>query len=112
MSKSQPRAKRPRKPAAPFVLDLKDRTRLASLLNDEVMQKALANAAALKPGVFFVGSGLDANATKDTAMATLMANNRLHQIQGWEMFEAALFRQIEDPKLPREKASETFPQID
>lgn len=108
--KSLPKAKRPKKAPIKQPLDLKERTRLIDLLNDPVMQKALGNVARHKPGVFFVGSGLEANATKDTAMATLMANNRLHQIQGWELFEAALFAQADDPKPAREKPTETFSQ--
>lgn len=102
-------AKRPKKPNAAHVLELKDRARLIALLNDEVMQKALANVARLKPGVFFGGSGVEAHAAKDPAMATLIASNRLHQIQGWELFEAALFAQADDPKPAREKPTETFP---
>lgn len=105
---SKPR--QPKKQKEFAFLDLKERTKLAALLEDPVMQKALGNISVLKPGAFFVGSGVGVNASKDAAMATLMASNRLHQIQGWEMFEAALFSQADDPKAAKEKLTETYPE--
>jgi hypothetical protein len=103
------KAKRPKKLRTIAALDLKERQSLLAMLNSDVMQKALGNAQAMKPGVFFAGAGTQAGSVKDAAMATLLANNRLHEIRGWESFEAALFAQCEDPKPARSKLDETFP---
>ena len=39
----------------------------------------------------------------DSAMLSVLANNRLNQLYGWEQFAAAILSQIEDPapKAPR-----------
>ena len=39
----------------------------------------------------------------DAAMLSVLANNRLNQLYGWEQFAAAILSQIEDPapKAPR-----------
>lgn len=104
-----PSPKRPKKQRVALPLELKDRDKLKALLNDPVMQQVLGNISAVKPGVFYVGAGTEAHASKDPAMATLLANNRLHEIRGWEMFETALFAQCEDPKAAREASTETYP---
>lgn len=108
-STSLAKAVRPKKPVAKIALELSHRARLIELLNDPVMQAALANVLLQKPGVFFGGSATEAHKAGDVGMATLLANNRLHQIQGWELFEAALFAQANDPRPPRAPVNETYP---
>jgi uncharacterized protein YbaA (DUF1428 family) len=107
---NKPKAIKPRKAAAIVPLVLKERAQLAAILNSELMQKVLANAAILKPGVFFSGAGTSAHQAKDAGMATLMSNNRLHEIRGWEQFETAIFVQVEDPKPAKTKINETYPE--
>ena len=82
-------------------LALPERTRLLALLDDPVFQQAWANAQLSKPSCFSGGS--------NTALGTQMASDRLHQLQGWALFEAALLRQCEDPKLERKPLQETYP---
>lgn len=102
-------AQRPNKRIA-AQLNLEERTHLAALLNDPVMQRALGNCARCKPGVFIAAAGPDVAAHKSAELATLAANNRLHEIRGWELFEAALYRQLEDPKPRREPTAENYPE--
>ncbi len=83
-------------------LNLEERKALRSILLSDVFKKALQNAFAKKPSVHVQGTGvfkLDPN-------SSVLANNRLHQIQGWEMFEAALFMQAEE-MIPRQARNMT-----
>jgi hypothetical protein len=72
-------------------LDYNEREKLRSIISDPVFQKAIRNAHSKKPGVNPTGTGVAPN--DDCAT---IASNRLHQLQGWEMFEAALFAQAEE----------------
>ncbi len=103
------KAERPPKISRIIPLVLEERARLIALLNDPIMQKALANAALVKPPSSFAGSGVQVSAVPSAELAMLMANNRLHQIQGWETFETALFAQTLDPKSPRAQVEENYP---
>jgi len=72
-------------------LDYNEREKLRGIISDPVFQKAIRNAHAKKPSVNPTGTGM-----APTAQCELIANNRLHQLQGWEMLEAALFAQAEE----------------
>jgi hypothetical protein len=61
------------------------------MISDPVFQKVIRNAHSKKPKTAPEGTGV---AGKENCQ--LIANNRLHQLQGWEMFEAALFAQAEE----------------
>jgi hypothetical protein len=84
----------------PLVLTLEDRTALRTFFASAAFRKALHNARLSRPPV--TAPGLD------SALGGIVANNRLHQMQGWQMFEAALGRQVEDPKAPAPKAPDDY----
>jgi hypothetical protein len=94
------------RPVAPSFnrLVMEERDRLREILNDPVFIKAWKNAELSKPSAFppmrdhFEGQFGDAR-----------ASHRLHQIQGWEMFKAALIRETLEI-VPKPKASsEEYP---
>lgn len=97
--------------ALPSALTFEERTKLAALLNSDVFQKAFGFSSQFKPSVFFSGAGTTIAEMKDAPTAMLMANNRLHEIRGWEMFSAALFAQVEDPKPKLSPTLETYPDV-
>ncbi len=84
----------------PLVLTLEDRTALRTMFASVAFKKALHNARLSRPPL--TAPGLD------SALGGIVANNRLHQMQGWAMFETALGRQVEDPKLPLAKAQDDY----
>jgi len=86
-------------------LDHDEREKLRGMISDPVFQKVIRNAHARKPGVNPAGTGM-----APTEHSQLIANNRLHQLQGWEMLEAAIFAQAEET-LPRTfvPLKETYP---
>lgn len=86
-------------PVRPLVYE--ERIRLQQILNDPVFQKAWQNAQACRPSVVPLGL--------DTALGQQIGNNRLHQIQGWDMFRAALLRQILEPAPAKPKLSDNYP---
>lgn len=86
-------------------LTLPERIRLREIINDPVFNKVIRNAHCKKPTTGPEGVGIHVKTD-----SLLIANNRLHQLQGWEMFEAALFSQAEE-KVQRTITSlvETYP---
>ena len=75
----------------PVALTLEDRTALRAFFASAPFKKALHNARLKQPSVFTAGL--------DTMLGATISNNRLHEIRGWKLFEAALGTQVEDPKL-------------
>jgi hypothetical protein len=95
MAKNKPKAYDRPMPFPVFVyekLTLEERQKLRQIIVDPVFTKALRNAHAKKPSTGPSGTGVSGT----TEHSMLIANNRLHQLQGWEMFEAALFAQAEE----------------
>ncbi len=85
---------------------LAERERLREIINDPVMQLVIRNAHAQKPKTGPVKTGV----FDLSEQSLLVANNRLHQLQGWEMFEAALFGQAEEAvHFVKPSIVETFP---
>jgi hypothetical protein len=85
----------------PIPLTLEDRIALRAAFTSSWFKKALHNARLCKPG---------ANVRElNTALGSVIANNRLHEIRGWEMFEAALALQVADPALPKVKIVDDYP---
>lgn len=79
-----------------------ERKRFREIIADPVFKHAIENAYAKKPSVYTDGTG--------TSKPDMLAgNNRLHQIQGWDMFEAALFAQAEEPFNKNKKPLEDYP---
>lgn len=84
-----------------ILLSLEERSALRVIFKTPAFVKAWNNAKLAKPGVFI--GGLNEKRGKK------IANNRLHEIRGWEMFEAALQRQILDPVLKKPAAPDDYP---
>lgn len=84
----------------PVALTLEDRTAVRAFLVGSAFRKVLHNARLKMPSAFTVGL--------DTALGSVIANNRLHEIRGWKMFEAAIGSQVEDPKAPAPKAPDDY----
>lgn len=91
--------KRPRrKPfSAPAPLSDDEREKLRAILNNDVFRLALARVQNMKPSAFTAAPGVQG------------ANDRLHEIKGWELYEHALFLQAETPKQKSERPTETYP---
>lgn len=87
-------------PDTPLVLSLEERTALRVMLTSPVFKKALHNARLRRPPLMAPGL--------NTALGGIIANNLLHQHQGWAMFEAAIGKEVEDPKLAPPKAPDDY----
>lgn len=87
-----------RDPTVP--LSLEEREAFRAAVKTPAFQKALRNIRNQRPSVF----------THDlnTALGATVANNRLHEIRGWELFEAALWKQSLDPVITAPKAQEKY----
>lgn len=79
-----------REPTSP--LSLEERAALRAFFNSALWKKVWANAMAGAPPS--TPTGLDG------PMGGVIANNRLHQMQGWELLKAALASQVEE-RIPR-----------
>ena len=79
-------------------LDYEEREQLRTLLHSPVFRKAWNNVLLSRPSVM---PPMPMGA--DSAMLSVLANNRLNQLYGWEQFAAAILSQIGDPapKAPR-----------
>ena len=85
-------------------LTLEERVSFREFIASPLGRKVVRNTFSKRPGV--VVKGVSTSALEQTAQAT---NNRLFQIQGWEMFEAALFSQAETIlDRPKASAQETY----
>lgn len=86
---------------AEIPLTLEDRIALRAALTSGYFKKALHNARLSMPSVNPPGL--------NSALGSVISNNRLHEMRGWRMFEAAIGRQVEDPKLKLAVAKENYP---
>lgn len=91
-----------RNPPVPFTLE--ERQELRSLFSQPVFAKAWHNAKLAKPSAFVAGNPSPLN----TALGAMVGNNRLHEIRGWELFEAAILRQVNDPSPPKSVVQENY----
>lgn len=73
-------------------LELNERIQFREFMATPLFQKLIRNAYAYKPTSSAVKGGLD----NWGEHSERVSSHRLHQIQGWEMFEAAFFRQAEE----------------
>jgi hypothetical protein len=87
----------------PIPLSLEERTALRTALTSGYFRKALHNARLAMP------SPMLNQALLNSALGSVAANNRLHEIRGWKMFEAAIGKQVEHPLPPAPKAQENYP---
>lgn len=76
-------------------------------MGDPVFKRVIDNAYTKKPTTAISdNSGM----LGVTQIKPEHALNRLHQLQGWEMLEAAIFIQAEEPiKKQRKQVEETYP---
>lgn len=84
-------------------LSTEERRQLRELLATPLMKKVWANARCKKPTEFLGTEVLN------SPHGYVAANNRLHEQRGWTMFETAILMQTFDPKPPKQKLSETYP---
>lgn len=82
-------------------LNYEERVHLSKLLSDPIFVMAWKNAELGKPPFF--------TASKEEAYYEQSCAQRLHQLQGWELFKAALLKQVDDPKPKPERLTESFP---
>lgn len=108
--KSTPKAvalgKQPREDTGPsrpvFVpLTLEERTELRRIYASATYRKAFTNARTMKPSAF--------GGDTDGALGGAVSAKKLHLIQGWELFEAAMLLQTADPRPPRTALEEGYP---
>lgn len=86
-------------PVRPLVYE--ERLKLQQILNEPVFVQAWQNAQACRPSVMPLGL--------DTALGPQIGNNRLHQMQGWDMFRVAILKQVLDPVAARPKIADNYP---
>lgn len=93
-------------PAEPVFTPLlmEERDRLNEIFRDPAFVKAWRNLRVLKPGVFIASPAVLSGPT-----GPQLANNRLHEIRGWEMFVAALLNQGKEPVVKRKAVLEEYP---
>lgn len=87
------------RPVVPLVFE--QRLKLSAIFADPVFRQAWNNAMASRPALFPVGLGAE--------HGPQIGNNRLHQLQGWEMFKVALLREAQERLPPRPKIADTYP---
>ncbi len=73
-------------------LELEERVKFREFMGSNLFRKLIHNAYCYKPASIAVKGGLDGWNDQSESVSS----HRLHQIQGWEMFEAAFFRQAEE----------------
>lgn len=80
-----------------------ERNWLVGMFNDPTFKKAWNNASLAKPSLFRADKQLEG------VNGLQLASNRLHQLQGWEMFSVALLSQVNDPKPARAIIRDNYP---
>lgn len=73
-------------------LELEERVKFREFMGSSLFRKLIHNAYCYKPSSNAVAGGFQ----KWDQHSAEIASHRLHQIQGWELFEAAFFRQAEE----------------
>lgn len=93
-------------PAEPVVIPLlmEERDKLKEIFKDPAFVKAWRNLRVLKPSVFIATPSALAGPS-----GAQMANNRLHEIRGWEMFSAALLNQAKEPVIKTKVNLDEYP---
>ncbi len=71
-------------------LNIEERKQLRTFMATPLYAKMIRNAYCKKPSSFNIGSG---QWNEHSAQISI---NRIHQIQGWELFEAAFLGQAEE----------------
>lgn len=89
---------------SPVQLSLEEREEFRRLLATPLMRKVWNNVRSYRPS-----SGL-AKAELNSALGGVFANNRLHEMRGWDSFEAAFILQAHDPKpVQRQPVPDNYP---
>jgi hypothetical protein len=83
-------------------LSSEERKELRALLNSTIFVRAWNVASSAKPSLFRRDGQFDG------PLGNQLAANRLCQLQGWELFSAALLTQVNDPKPPKQDIPYTY----
>lgn len=93
-------------PAEPVFqpLLMEERDELKRIFKNPAFIKAWQNLRCVKPGVF-----MTTPVNLATKKGAKMANNRFHEIRGWEMFSAGLLNQAKEPVVKKKTVPEDYP---
>lgn len=91
-------------PEAKTLLTLDERNALKATFTSAGFKKLLQNVRLKKPSAF--------TPHLNEALGAQVANNRLHEIRGWELFEAALWVEIQDPGIRKTAPVENYQEPD
>jgi hypothetical protein len=115
MAKSKPTALRrpkrsPHTAPPPLPLTLVEREKVRGFLADPAMGRALEFIQTMRPSAFVVNDSAGmGGAVKDPAASMASANNRLHEMRGWDQYENALFASVQEAKPRPEMPVENYP---
>jgi hypothetical protein len=84
--KQSPRPQIARIHRATTPIEAFERAKLAAWVHDPMTQRVLSLVESRRPSLFIGGSGVDVRTEFDVQAV----NNRLHQLQGWEMVMSAI----------------------
>lgn len=87
-------------------LSLDERVALRAIFKNPVFVRAWKNAQCLRPSCLIAAESADM--TLNGPHGREIANNRLHEMRGWEMATAALLKQCNDPVLRAPVSTETY----
>lgn len=90
-------------PTPRIQLSLEERAVLRAAFESTAFKKAWHNAKLQEPGCIILA---DLGAPNGGTLAL----NRIHQMQGWKLFEVALTSQVNDPVPPRRQVEENYPE--
>jgi hypothetical protein len=88
-------------PSSYYEFTPEERGELRNIFTSAIWKKAYSNAKLMSPHLFPQGM--------DTALGVQIGNNRLHQLQGWELLRMALIKQTMVPAAKRMPLQETYP---
>lgn len=83
-------------------LTLDERVALRSFLGSDLWKKVWRNAQVSAPGPM--------TGNLNSELGSKIANNRLHEMRGWEMLRAAIAVQIQDPVVKKVAVPENYPE--
>lgn len=92
---------------APVPFTLEEREQLKIIFSNPLFVRAWNNARWSKPSAFPHGSQA-VPMPLASPLGLQIGNNLLHEIRGWELFEAALLSSIKDPPPKRAPISEKY----
>lgn len=76
------------------------------MLADPAFERALALIQIGRPSVYINGTG---GHVTDATASVQSANNRLHEMRGWDLYQTALFALVREEKPRTPQPTETYP---